>query len=107
MSLVFSAPGSLASWGGLGPGNNQSGGKRRSVRTTKGNQWLRTMLVEVAWAAVHSKLTIFRAQHGRWTKRMGKKKALVTIGHKILGRIPGLLTGPMDSRETYHASEAV
>jgi transposase len=102
----FATPGHLASWAGLCPGNNQSGGKRRSGRTTKGNQWLRTTLVQVAWAAVHSKQTSFRACYGRWSKRLGKKKALVAVGHKILVLIHVLLSGKMDYRETYQAPAA-
>jgi transposase len=45
----------LASWAGLRPGNDESAGKRRSGRTTKGNRWLRGMLVQAAWAASHTK----------------------------------------------------
>jgi len=102
----FATPGHLASWAGMCPGNNQSGGKRRSGRTTKGDQWLRTTLVQVAWAAVHSKETIFRACYGRWSKRMGKKKALVAVGHKILVLVHVLLSGKVDYRETYQAPAA-
>jgi transposase len=81
---VFPTPGHLSSWAGLCPGNNESAGKRRSGRTTKGNQWLRTMLIQAAWAAVHSKRTIFSVMYQRWAKRMSKKKALVAVGHKII-----------------------
>ena len=66
------------------PGNDESAGKRRSGKTTKGSQWLRTTLVQVAWAASHTKETIFSACYHRWVKRMGKKKALVAVAHKIL-----------------------
>src|SRR5262249_54147142 len=51
----FPTPGHLASWAGMCPGNNESAGKRRSGRTTKGSQWLRATLVQVAWAATHTK----------------------------------------------------
>jgi transposase len=102
----FATPGHLASWAGLCPGNNQSGGKRRSGRTTKGNQWLRTALVQVAWAAIHSKLTTFRACYGRWSKRLGKKKPLVAVGHKILVLIHVLLSGKVDYREMFQAPAA-
>ena len=52
---VFPTAGHLASWAGLSPGNNESAGKRRTGKTTKGSQWLRTVLVQVAWAASHTK----------------------------------------------------
>ena len=51
------------SWAGMCPGNNQSAGKRRSGRTTKGNRWLRQTLVQVAWAASHTKGTYLSAQY--------------------------------------------
>jgi transposase len=81
---AFPTAGHLSSWAGLCPGNNESAGKRRSGKTTKGSQWLRTMMVQVAWAASHTKETIFSACYQRWVKRMGKKKALVALAHKIL-----------------------
>jgi transposase len=81
---LFPSAAHLASWAGLCPGNDQSAGKRRSGRTTKGSQWLRTTLVQVAWAASHTKDTTFAATYHRWARRMGKKKALVAVAHKIL-----------------------
>jgi transposase len=95
----FPSAGHLASWAGLCPGNDQSAGKRRSGRTTKGSQWLRTLLVQVAWAAVHSRRTIFGALYGRWVKRMGKKKALVAVAHKILALLYRLLKDETDYQE--------
>jgi transposase len=80
----FATPGNLTSWAGLCPGNNESAGKRRSTRTTKGSQWLRTTLVQVAWAASHTKKTIFGATYHKWAKRLGKKKALIAVARKIL-----------------------
>jgi transposase len=102
----FATPGHLASWAGFCPGNKETAGKRLSGHTTKGSQWLRTALVQVAWAAVHSKPTIFSAQYGRWSKRMGKKKALIAVGHKILVLIHVLLKGKVDYRETSQAPAA-
>jgi transposase len=93
--------GHLASWAGLCPGNHESAGKRHSGRTTKGDQWLRSVLVQVAWAAVHAKGTTFRATYGRWAKRMGKKKALVAVAHKILVLIHKLLKDGSEYREQF------
>ena len=45
----------LASWAGMCPGNNESAGKRRSGKTTKGSRYLRAALVQAAWAASHQK----------------------------------------------------
>jgi transposase len=75
----------LASWAGVCPGNNESAGKRKSGKTTKGSRYLRAALVQAAWAASHQKATSLAAQYKRWVKRMGKKKALIAVGHSILG----------------------
>jgi transposase len=81
---AFATAGNLTSWAGLCPGNNESAGKRRSTRTTKGSRWLRTTLVQMAWAASHAKETLFSATYQRWVKRLGKKKALIAVARKIL-----------------------
>jgi transposase len=77
----------LASWAGMCPGNNESAGKRKSGKTTKGSRYLRAALVQAAWAASHQKNTYLAAQYKRLVKRMGKKKALVAVGHSILGMV--------------------
>jgi transposase len=104
---VFPTAGHLASWAGLCPGNNESAGKRRTGKTTKGSQWLRTVLVQVAWSASHTKETIFSATYRRWAKRLGKKKALVALGHKILVVIYKLLKDQTEYRERWVAPEPV
>jgi transposase len=93
---IFPTAGHLASWAGLCPGNDQSAGKRRSGRTTKGSIWLRTVLVQVAWAASHTKETLLSQVYRKWAKRLGKKKALVALGHKILTMIHAMLKGGKD-----------
>lgn len=80
----FPTDGHLASWAGMCPGNNESAGKRRSGKTRKGNRYLRAALVQAAWAATHQRGTYLAAQYQRLVKRMGKKKALVAVGHSIL-----------------------
>ena len=80
----FPTAGHLASWSGLCSGNRQSGGKRWNSRTTKGNVWLRATLVQVAWAASHTKNTYLAAHYRRLAGRRGKKRALVALGHTIL-----------------------
>jgi transposase len=81
---VFPSAAHLASWAGMCPGQRESAGKRQSGRTRKGNQWLRTTLVQVAWAASHTKRTYLSAQYHRLVGRRGKKRALVAVGHTIL-----------------------
>jgi transposase len=89
----------LASWVGICPGNHESAGKRRSGRTTKGNGWLRVTLVQCAWAASHTKNTYLQAQYKRLAARRGKKRALVAVGHTLLGIIYGLLKKKQPYRE--------
>jgi transposase len=87
----FPSAGHMSSWAGICSGNHQSAGKRQSGRTTKGDRWLRQVLVQAAWAASHTKKTFLSATYHRWVKRMGKKRALVALGHKILVLIDELL----------------
>jgi transposase len=88
----FPGAGHLSSWAGMCSGNHQSAGKRQSGRTTPGDRWLRQVLVQAAWAASHTKKTFLSATYHRWAKRMGRKRALVALGHKILVLIYELLT---------------
>jgi transposase len=74
----------LASWAGVSPGNKQSGGKRLSGKTTKGNVWLRAILGEVAWAAARKQGTYFSAQYHRLARRRGKDKAIMAVAHSVL-----------------------
>jgi transposase len=74
----------LASWAGMCPGNNQSGGKRRSGKTSRGDPWLRAALVEAAHAAGRTRNTYLSAQYRRLASRRGKKRAAVAVGHTIL-----------------------
>lgn len=80
----FPTPGHLASWAGMCPGNHESGGKRKSGRTTKGSPWLRSMLVQCAHAAGRAKNTYYSALYHRLVSRKGKKRAAVAVGHAIL-----------------------
>jgi transposase len=95
----FPTGGQLASWTGMCSGNRESAGKRRSGKTTKGNRWLRTTLVQVAWAASHTKDTYLAAQYRRLAGRRGKKRALVALGHTILVIIYHLLREQTTYRE--------
>jgi transposase len=80
----FPTAGHLASWAGMCPGNNITGGKRRSGTTNKGNRWLGEVLNQCAWAASHSRDTYLGTQFWRLSRRIGKKKAAVAVGHSIL-----------------------
>jgi transposase len=91
----FPTAGHLASWAGMCPGNDQSAGKRRRGRSTKGNRWLKRILVQAAWAASRAHGTYLQAQYRRLARRRGRKKALVAVGHTLL-----VITYHMLKRET-------
>ena len=74
----------LASWAGMSPGSNESAGKKKSSRITHGNKFLRTLLVELAWAASRTKKTYLSNKYKSLVGRRGKKKAIIAVGHKIL-----------------------
>jgi transposase len=95
----FGSAARLASWTGMCPGNNESAGKRKSSKTTKGNRWLRATLVQVAWAASHTKETYLSAQYRRLAARRGRKRALVALGHTILDIIFHVLKDRTTYRE--------
>ena len=69
----------LASWAAMCPGNNESAGKRKSGRTRRGNNYLKTTLVEAAWAASRTKGTYLGAKYHITAKRRGGKRAAVAI----------------------------
>jgi transposase len=81
---VFKSAEHLASWAGICPGNDESAGKRRSGKATKGNVFLKTALVEAAHAASRAKGTYLKDKFHRLKARRGAKRAGVAIGHKIL-----------------------
>jgi transposase len=74
----------VASWAGMCPGNNESGGKRLSGKTCKGSPWLRFALVEAAHAAIHCKDSSLSAQYQQLVLRRGGKKATIAVGHMFL-----------------------
>jgi transposase len=84
---VFGSVSQLASWAGICPGNNESGGKRKSSRIPKGNMYLKTALVEAANAAAKAKGTYLRDKFYRLKARRGYKRAAVAVAHKILTAI--------------------
>jgi len=81
---VFPDEHHLASWCGICPGNEESGGRRLRSRTRKGNRWLRRALAEAAWAASRVKESYLSAQYRRLASRRGRKRALLAVGHSLL-----------------------
>ena len=80
----FPSAGHLLSWAGLCPRLDESAGKRRSTRTRPGAPWLKTTLVQVAWAAARKKDSYFHAQFLRLKSRRGPKKAILAVAASML-----------------------
>lgn len=81
---AFASPAKLSSWAGVCPGNNESAGKRKSTRTTKGNPYLRDMLLECAWASSHRKNSQMQHRYRRLQPRKGHKRAIVAVAHALI-----------------------
>ncbi|HHV97614.1 MAG TPA: IS110 family transposase [Clostridiaceae bacterium] len=93
----FPSAAHLCSWAGVAPGNNESGGKRKLGRTQKGNEKLRSVLIEAARAAARTKDTYLSAQYHRIAARRGANRAAVAVAHSILTIVYYLLK----RKETY------
>lgn len=74
----------LASWAALCPGQNESAGKRKTGRTRKGNQLLRTTLVEATWGATRTLGSYVNSLFKRIKARRGGKRAAVAVAHHLL-----------------------
>jgi transposase len=96
---VFPDEHHLASWCGMCPGNEESGGRRLRSRTRKGNPWLRRALTEAAWAASHMKDSYLAAQYRRLVGRRGKKRALIAVAHSLLSVIFHVLKHEVEYRD--------
>ena len=80
---VFDNSGKLTGWAGLRPRNDESAGKFKSTATTKGNRFLRAILVQIAWAASRTKGSFFKEKFNRLCIRKNRKKALIAIARKM------------------------
>jgi transposase len=87
----FPTAGHLISWAGLCPRNDESAGKRRSNRLRKGAPWLKTTLVQCAWAASRKKGSYLQAQFQRLRHRRGPKKAICAVAASILTAVYHML----------------
>jgi transposase len=87
----FATAGHLLSWAGLCPRNDESAGKRRSTRLRKGAPWLKTLLVQCAWAAIRKKDSYLQAQYLRLKSRRGPQKAICAVAASILTAVYHML----------------
>ena len=104
---AFASADHLASWAGLCPGNNESGGKRRSGRAVKGNRHLRATLAECAQAAARTKGCQFQGYHKSLMLRKGYKRAVIATAHKMLRVIHSVLRSGTPYRDPEADHEAL
>jgi transposase len=95
----FATAGHLVSWAGLCPRRDESAGKRRSVRVRKGGRWLKTALVQAAWAAIKVKDSYVQAQYVRLKARRGPKKAIIAVAASLLVAAYHMLRDATDYRD--------
>lgn len=89
----FSSSKRLCCWAGLTPGNNESAGKKKSVRITRAGVYLKPALLQVAHAAVKSKNSpYYRLKYERIAQRRGKKRAIIAIARMILTAVFNMLS---------------
>jgi transposase len=98
----FPTPAHLVSWAGLCPRNDESAGKRRSTRVRKGAPWLKTTLVQAAWAAARSKKSYLGAQFLRLKSRRGPRKAIMAVAASMLTAIYFMLRDGVAYRDLGH-----
>jgi transposase len=102
----FPTAGHLSSWAGLTSGNHESAGKRQSGRATPGNVWLKSVLVQAAWAAFRAKGTHLSKKFRRIAGNRGKKRAAFAVAHTLLVIIYHLLKENTIYQEIAGDSEA-
>jgi transposase len=95
----FPSAAHLVSWAGLCPRADQSAGKRRSSRIRHGAPWLKTTLVQCAWAAIRTKDSYLRAQFHRLKTRVGPMKAIIAVAASMLTAAFHMLTTGSEYKE--------
>ena len=95
----FHTAGHLLAWAGLCPGQNESAGKRKSSRLRKGAPWLKTLLVQCAWAATRKKDSYYKAQFNRLRAKHGPKKAICAVAASMLTAIYHMLKNGTEHKD--------
>jgi transposase len=95
----FPTAGHLISWAGLAPRLDERAGKRRSTRTRPSAPWLKTTLVQAAWAAARTKKSYFHAQFLRLKSRRGPKKAILAVAASMLTAISYMFRDGVEFRD--------
>ncbi len=118
--LAFENSSKFSGWIGLRPRNDESAGKYKSTAITKGNKYLKSILVQIAWAASRTKDSYFKEKFTRLSIRKPRRKALIAIAKKIAVLMWNMLNyeqcynparliiyepGKVDAKMKYHQRE--
>jgi transposase len=95
----FRTSAAICSWSGLCPGNNESAGKRHSGKSPVRKHHLKTIMIEVAWAAVKTKGSYYRAKYYRLKARRGARRAIVAIAHRLLKAVYHIIRDGVSFRD--------
>lgn len=95
----FKSQSNFSSWAGLVPECKESAGKKMSTRIRKGNQHVKSVLVECARSAIRNKRSYFYSRYQRIASRRGGKRALIAIAHSMLVAIYHILKGLQPYKE--------
>jgi len=98
----------LVGWAGLRPRNDETAQKIKSRNILHGNKYLREILVEISWAAIHSKKSFLSKKFYILSKRKVSQKAIIAITRKILVIIYNVLKTkqPFDWNRNMQATKA-
>ncbi len=102
----FTAPGKVCKWAGLTPRNEESAGKVKSRKTLHGNPYVKSILVQCAWAAVKTRNSEFKEWFWPRQGRLGRKKAIIAVARKLLYLLYTLLSRGMHYSPPVPASKA-
>lgn len=98
---AFETSSKMVGWAGLRPQNDESAGKIKSTKTTKGNPYLKRILIQTSWGAARTKNSSFKIKYEQLAKRISRKKALVAISRRQLTVIWNML----NKNEPYKAAQ--
>lgn len=103
----FPSAAHLCQWAGVCPGNHESAARSYSGRTSPSNRWLRSILVQMANAAVRCQQSFFASVYRRLVVRCGHKRAIVAVAHRILIAFYHMLKQrqPYQERHTSHTNQ--
>ena len=89
---TFATPEKVCKWAGLTPRNDESAGTVKSRKTLHGNPYVKSILVQCAWAAVKTRNSEFKEWFWPRQCRLGRKKAIIAVARKLLYLLYTLLS---------------